>query len=99
VLAEARQIAFPHRNGDASGLPWCAGDQAQALQRLHHVVDGGRVDAEETLHVGLGGRAAVDQGIGVDEGQVLALKLGESRRRRSCHAARDLIKGSGKEPA
>jgi hypothetical protein len=33
----------------------------------------------------------------VDEGQILALDLGE--RSRSCHSARDLIKGSGKEPA
>jgi hypothetical protein len=35
----------------------------------------------------------------MDESQILALDLGEGRRRRSCHSARDLIKGSAKEPA
>jgi hypothetical protein len=35
----------------------------------------------------------------VDESQVLALGVGESRCQRSCHVAPDLIKGSSKEPA
>ena len=41
---------------------------------------GGWRDPEEGLHVGLGWRAAVDQRVRVDEGEVLALLLGELRR-------------------
>ena len=37
-------------------------------------MDGRRGDLEERLHVGLGGGPAVDRGVGVDEGQVLALQ-------------------------
>lgn len=40
-------------------------------------MDRGRRDAEECLHVGLGWRAAVEQNVGADEGQILALLFGE----------------------
>jgi len=40
-------------------------------------VNGRRADAEVLLQVGFGGRAAEDAGIGVDEGEVLALLGGE----------------------
>lgn len=38
-------------------------------------MDGGRGDAEEGLHVGLRGRPTVQDRVGVDEGEVLALFL------------------------
>ena len=41
-------------------------------------MNGWRCDAEEALEVGLGGRLTVEQDVGVDEGQVLALLLGEA---------------------
>ncbi len=36
-------------------------------------MDGRRRDLEISLHVGFGGRAAIDLGIGVDERQILTL--------------------------
>ena len=44
-----------------------------------HLVDGGRRDAEVALEVRFRGRAAHDHRVGVNEGQVLALLLGEVR--------------------
>jgi len=41
-------------------------------------VDAGWGDAEEALEVGLGGRLTVEQDVGVDERQVLALLLREA---------------------
>ena len=59
----------------------------------------GGVDTEEPLEVRLGRRLTVEQDVGVDEGQVLALLLGEARGGGSAgHADRDLIKDSLKEP-
>jgi hypothetical protein len=34
-------------------------DEAGAFERQHHLVDRGRADAEELLHVGFGWRPAV----------------------------------------
>jgi hypothetical protein len=42
-------------------------------------MDGRRGDAEEALHVAFGGRSTVEQAIGPDEGEVLALLFGEPR--------------------
>jgi len=42
-------------------------------------VNGRRSDSEEALHIGLGGWTSHDEGIGVDEGQILALLVGEGR--------------------
>ena len=41
-------------------------------------MDRRRGDLEMALHVGFGGRLADDAGIGVDEGEVLALLIGEA---------------------
>ena len=41
----------------------------------------GRGNAEEALEVGLCGRLTLEQDVGVDEGQVQALLLGEARGR------------------
>ena len=43
-----------------------------------HLVDGRWADAEMTLHVGFSGRASEHARVGVDEGQILALFLGEA---------------------
>jgi hypothetical protein len=75
------------------------GNETATLQLFDHAVDARRRDGEEALDVGLGGWATVDQGVGVDEGQVLALGFGEFLGRKSCHVALDLIKSSSKEPA
>jgi len=38
----------------------------------YHLVDGGWCDVEVALYVGLSGRPLIDDGIGVNEGKVLA---------------------------
>ena len=43
----------------------------------HHLMDGWWGDSEEALDVGFGGWAAHDEQIGMNEGQVLALLVGE----------------------
>ena len=55
-----------------------AGDPSLAIEGKHHLMDGGRGDSEEALHVGFGGWAAHDERIGMDEGQILALLVGEA---------------------
>ena len=57
-------------------------DQPGALQGEHQLVNGGRAHLEVTLDVGLGRRPAVDPDVGIDEGQVLTLRVGEAGLRR-----------------
>ena len=54
-------------------------DQSGTLEGEDHLMDGRRGDAEEALHVAFGGRSTVEQAIGPDEGEVLALLFGEAR--------------------
>jgi hypothetical protein len=63
-----------------AGLP---SDQGQALESGDHLVDGWGGNVEVSLHVGFGRWASVDLGVGPDEGEVLALFVGEARRRRA----------------
>ena len=63
---------------DAGGPP----DEAGAFEGEHHLVHAGRRDLEVPLHVGFRGRLAEDTAIGVDEGQVLTLLVGERGSRR-----------------
>jgi hypothetical protein len=63
---------------DASRDAWLASDESLAFEGQHHLMDRRRADGEEALHVGFGGRAAHHQRIGMDEGQVLALLVGEA---------------------
>ncbi len=42
-------------------------------------MDGRRRDSEESLHVGFRGRAAIQERVGMDEGEILALFFGEVR--------------------
>ena len=52
-------------------------DEAGAFEDEHHLMHAGRRDLEVPLHVGFRGRQAEDTAIGVDEGQVLTLFVGE----------------------
>jgi transposase len=76
-------------------LPRNASDQSAAFKFDNHAVDAGRRHAEEPLHVGLGRGASVEDGVAVDESEVLALLVGEWRSgRRTGHALIDVILGS-----
>ena len=63
---------------DASRDAWLALYQALSLEDQHHLMDGRRADTEMSLQVGFCWRAAEDAGIGMDEGEILALLGGES---------------------
>jgi hypothetical protein len=65
---------------DASCDAWLASDQTRALKGKHHLVDGRRRDVEVTLHVGFGWGLPEHALIDADEGQILALLLGEAMR-------------------
>ena len=73
-----------------------ASDESALLKFDHHPVNAGRSDLEVSLHVCLGGRAAVQEHIGMDEGKILALLLRKSRWQRggSGHDAINVIDGS-----
>lgn len=68
---------------DAAGDARLSADQALAFEGDHHVVDARRSDLEMSLHIGFGRWASVDLGIGPDEGEVLALLVGEAGRGRA----------------
>ena len=73
----------PDKQFDASCDARLAADKAGPFESQDHLVDGRRGDAEMLLDIGFGRRAAKDAAIGVDEGQVLTLLLGEGWSRRS----------------
>src|SRR6476659_2109812 len=77
---ENGQVFGGEEHLDAARDAWLAANVAEALQREDHRVHGRRAELEMALHVGLGRGTAVDAGIGVDEGQVLPLPLGEAFR-------------------
>ena len=62
---------------DAAGDARVTPDRPATFQCEHHLMGGGRSNVEVALDVGLGGRAAEDAAIGMDEGQILALLGGE----------------------
>ena len=66
-------------------------DQAGFFEGQDHLVDGWWGDLEVALHVGFGGRSAVDAGVGMDEGEVLALFFGEAGLARSVTGLGGLI--------
>ncbi len=61
-------------NPQGPSLPWTALKEPTPLESEHHLVNGGRCHAEEALHVCLGRRLPMDQGVHPDEGQILPLK-------------------------
>src|SRR3954462_6908732 len=70
--------------------PRLAADEPGALKREHPLMHGGRTDPEMALHVGLSRGTAMDAGVGVNEGQVLTLRVGEP-----CRGHRHTIDSSG----
>jgi hypothetical protein len=62
---------------DASGDAWLTANKAGAFEGENHLVDRGWTDAEMTPHVGFGWRTPEDVRVRVDEGQILALLVGE----------------------
>ena len=80
---QRRQFFWLDQQFDGSGGARSSPDQPRAFESEHHLVDGWRSDAEVTLHIGFGWSAAEDAGIGMNEGQILALFRGEGWDRRS----------------
>jgi hypothetical protein len=85
-MAEEGQAFRGDQHLDASRHSGLAADQAGAFQGQDHLVHGRRGDLEMALHVGLSRGAAMDARVGVDEGQVLALPVGEALSGHSPHA-------------
>ena len=76
-----------------------ASDKTEAFELQDHLVYGRWADAEERLHIGFGGGQPMQRGVGVDEGEVLALQGrvgdgGRGRRGRARHAAN--LRGDGR---
>ena len=80
-MTEKGQVFGGEEHLDASRDPWLTANEAGPFQGQDHLVHGRRSELEMALHVGLRRGAAMDAGIGVDEGQVLALPVGEAFRR------------------
>src|SRR5215207_3890089 len=79
ALAKGWVITFGvYQHFDASGEAGLSPDQPGALEGEHHLVSGRRAHAEVTLHVGLGRRTAVDTRVGVEEGQIRTLLVGQT---------------------
>jgi hypothetical protein len=79
------------RHLDAAGYPRATSDEPQTLQLHDHAMNRRRRDAEEALHVGFSGRTPVDDAVGMDEGEVLALFFGELRHVGDRHGSENLI--------
>jgi hypothetical protein len=58
---------------DAAGNPRLPSDESCSFERQYHLVNRRWADAKILLHVGFGGRAAVQPRVEVDIGQILAL--------------------------
>ncbi len=65
---------------DASWDARLSVDEAVAFEAEDNLMDRRGTDAEVTLHVGFGRRLMEHAGIDVDEGQIVALLLGEAMR-------------------
>ena len=76
---EDRQHFGANKQLDASSDTWLALDEAQACEGEHHLMDGRWAHAEVVLHVCFGRWTTEHLGISVNEGQVLALLLGDTR--------------------
>jgi hypothetical protein len=75
---ENRQRFGANEQLDASSDTWLALDEALACEGEHHLMDGRWADAEVALHVCFSGWTTEHLSISMDEGQVLALLLGEA---------------------
>lgn len=95
MTTQPRNVVFRDTHNDAPCLAWPAGDEALALELQDHAVDRRRGDAEEGSDVGLSGCATVEEFVSVDEGEVLALLLGELGRVGDRRHASIVIDGAG----
>ena len=77
LRAQRRKRVRRHEALDAACLPRGATDQTELLEPEHHLVNTRRRHPKVPLHVGLGRGAAIHGAVGVDEGKVLTLLLGE----------------------
>jgi hypothetical protein len=77
--SESRQALGVDGNANASWEALLSFDQAGFFEGEHHLVDGGSGDVEVAPHVGFRRRSAVDAGVSPDEGEILALPVGEGR--------------------
>jgi hypothetical protein len=75
-----REFGRVDRQLDAARLTGHSADQVAALELDDHSMDARRRHVKEGLHVVFGGWVTVEQGVRVDEGEVLALLLRETRR-------------------
>lgn len=66
-------------------------DETKALKLEDHLVNTGRGDTEEALEIGLGRWLAVEEDIGVNKGQVLALFVREWRSGLGGHGSYEVI--------
>jgi len=73
---------------DASGSSGHPRYEPGFFQGHHHLVDSWSGDVEMAPHVGFGRRLFEYPAIGVDEGQILALKLRKARLRRGLSFAK-----------
>ena len=64
---------------DASGDAGLTSDDGVSFEGYDHLVDRRRADTEVALDVGFGGWASEHVGVGMDEGEVMTLLLGEAR--------------------
>jgi hypothetical protein len=63
--------------GPKNGVHFSPPDKPGEFESEHHLVHAGRRDLEVPLHVGFGERLTEDTAVGVEEGQVLTLLIGE----------------------
>jgi len=71
------QALWWHEDFDTAGDAGLAADEARPFEGKDHLVHRGWGDAEVTRHLVFRGRSPMDAGVGVDEGQILALPGGE----------------------
>ena len=77
--AKDRQLFRRNQESDTARLAWGAANQAALFQREQHLVNRWGADLEIALQIGFSGGAAVDFGIGINKGQILALAFGKGR--------------------
>jgi hypothetical protein len=68
-----REVLWRHEHFDTARDTRLAADEACPFEGEDHLVDRGRGDAEEVLHLAFGGWSTMHPGVGVDECQVLPL--------------------------
>jgi hypothetical protein len=75
--AESGDVVVFKQHLDAAGNAAPTSDKPSTLQLDDHSMDGRGRHMKEALHVGFGGGTIVQQRVGMDEGEVLALLVCE----------------------